>query len=39
MVDRTVNKEAGTCSSSAVIPKKNLSPRPATGGNANVNKP
>ena len=39
IVDRTVNKEAGTCSSSAVIPKKNLSPPAAFGSNANVNKP
>jgi hypothetical protein len=39
IVDRTLQKEAGTCASTAVIPKKNLSPTPATGGNANVNKP
>ena len=35
IVDRTVNKEAGTCASTAVIPKKNLSPTPAFGSNAN----
>lgn len=39
IVDRTVNKDAGTCASTAVIPKKNLNPTTATGGNANVNKP
>lgn len=39
IVDRTVNKEAGICASTAVIPKKNLSPTPAFGSNANVNKP
>lgn len=39
IVDRTVNKEAGTCASTAVIPKKNLNPTMATGVNANVNKP
>lgn len=36
IVDRTVQKDVGTCSSTAVIPKKNLSPTPVTGANANV---
>jgi hypothetical protein len=39
IVDRKVDKEAGTCSSSAVIPKKNLSPTPVSGSNANVTLP
>lgn len=29
IVDRKVDKEAGTCSSTAVIPKRNLFPTPA----------
>ena len=29
IVDRNVNKEAGTCSSTATIPKRNLFPTPA----------
>lgn len=29
IVDRNVNKEAGTCSSTATIPKRNLFPMPA----------
>ncbi|MDP1948007.1 MAG: hypothetical protein Q8L77_10960 [Nitrospirota bacterium] len=36
IVDRTLQKEAGTCASTAVIPKKNLSPTPAFGSSANV---
>ena len=36
IVDRTVQKDAGTCASTAVIPKKNLSPTPAFGSSANV---
>ena len=36
IVDRTVQKEAGICASTAVIPKKNLSPTPVTGANANI---
>lgn len=39
IVDRTVQKEAGTCASTAVIPKKNLTSLPVSGSNANVNKP
>lgn len=39
MVNRTVNKDAAICSSTAVIPKKNLTPLPVSGNNANVNKP
>ncbi len=34
IVDRTVNKEAGTCASTAVIPKKNLTSPPVSGSNA-----
>ena len=30
IVDRKVDKEAGTCSSTAVIPKRNLFPTPAS---------
>ena len=36
IVGRTVQKDAGTCASTAVIPKKNLSPTPAFGSSANV---
>lgn len=39
IVDRRVDKEAGTCSSTAVIPKKNLSPTPVSGSDANVGMP
>ncbi len=39
IVDRTVNKDAAICSSTAVIPKKNLTSQPVSGSNANVNKP
>jgi len=39
IVDRKVDKVAGTCSSTAVIPKKNLSPTPVTGSDANVSMP
>ncbi len=39
IVDRKVDKEAGTCSSTAVIPKKNLSPTPVSGSDANVSMP
>ena len=35
IVDRTVQKDAGTCASTAIIPKKNLSPTPAFGSSAN----
>mgnify|MGYP001353018923 CR=1 FL=1 len=37
IVDRKADKDAGTCSSTAVIPKRNLSPTPVTGANANAN--
>jgi hypothetical protein len=36
IVDRKVDKEAGTCSSTAVIPKKNLNPTPVSSGNAAI---
>ena len=36
IVDRKVDKDAAICSSTAVIPKKNLSPTPVTGANANI---
>jgi len=39
IVDRKVDKEAGTCSSTAVIPKKNLSLTPVSGSDANVSMP
>ena len=39
IVDRKVDKDAGTCSSTAVIPKKNLSLTPVSGSDANVNMP
>ena len=39
IVERKVDKEAGTCSSTAMIPKKNLSPTPVSGSDANVNMP
>ncbi|MDE3050472.1 MAG: hypothetical protein KGJ48_11305 [Nitrospirota bacterium] len=39
IVDRKVDKDAGTCSSTAVIPKKNLSLTPASGSDANVSMP
>jgi hypothetical protein len=39
IVDRKVDKDAGTCSSTAVIPKKNLSPTPVSGSDANVSMP
>lgn len=39
IVERKVNKDAGTCSSQAVIPKKNLSPTPSSGSDTNVNAP
>jgi hypothetical protein len=35
-VDRKIDKEAGTCSSTAVIPKKNLNPTPVSSGNAAI---
>ena len=38
IVDRTVDKEAGTCSSTAVIPKRNLFPTPA-GSDARTSGP
>jgi hypothetical protein len=38
IVDRTVDKEAGTCSSTAVIPKRNLFPPPA-GSDASTSGP
>jgi len=36
IVNRNVDKEAGTCSSTAVIPKKNLSTTPVSSGDANL---
>jgi hypothetical protein len=39
IVDRKVDKDAGTCSSTAVIPKKNLYPIPVSGKDANVSTP
>jgi len=39
IVDRKVDKDAGTCSSTAVIPKKNVSPTPLSGSDANVSTP
>jgi hypothetical protein len=39
IVDRKVDKDAGTCSSTAVIPKKNLNPTPVSSGNANIMAP
>jgi hypothetical protein len=39
IVDRKMDKDAGTCSSTAVIPKKNLSPTPVSGSDANVSVP
>jgi len=38
IVDRTMDKEAGTCSSTAVIPKRNLFP-PPSGSNARTSGP
>ena len=38
IVDRNVNKEAGTCSSTAAIPKRNLFPTP-TGSDARTSVP
>jgi hypothetical protein len=39
IVDRKVDKDAVTCSSTAVIPKKNLSLTPVSGSDANVSMP
>lgn len=39
IVDRKIDKEAGTCSSTAVIPKKNLNPTPVPSGNAAITVP
>jgi hypothetical protein len=39
IVERTVDKEAGTCSSTVVIPKKNLSPTPVSGSDTNLSLP
>ena len=39
IVDRKMDKDAGTCSSTAVIPKQNLSPTPVSGSDANVSVP
>ena len=39
IVNRNVDKEAGTCSSTAVVPKKNLSTTPASSGDANLSAP
>lgn len=39
IVDRKIDKDAAICSSTAVIPKKNLASLPVSGSNANVNKP
>ncbi|MEO5955773.1 MAG: hypothetical protein ABIR36_08820 [Nitrospiraceae bacterium] len=39
VVDRKIDKDAAICSSTAVIPKKNLTSPPVSGSNANVNKP
>jgi hypothetical protein len=36
IVDRKIDKAAGTCSSTAVIPKKNLNPTPVSSGNAAI---
>lgn len=36
IVDRKVDKDAAICSSTAVIPKKNLTSLPVSGSNANV---
>ena len=39
IVNRNVDKEAGICSSTAVIPKKNLSTTPVSSGDANLSAP
>ncbi|MEP6959125.1 MAG: hypothetical protein ABI980_10395 [Nitrospirota bacterium] len=39
IVNRSVDKEAGTCSSTAVIPKKNLSTTPVSSGDTNPSAP
>jgi len=39
IVNRNVDKEAGTCSSIAVIPKRNLSTTPVSSGNPNLSGP
>ncbi len=39
IVDRKVDKDAGTCSSTAVIPKKNLGPMPVSGSDTGVSAP
>jgi hypothetical protein len=39
IVNRNVDKDAGTCSSTAVIPKKNLSTTPVSSGDANLSAP
>ena len=39
IVDRNVDKDVGTCSSTAVIPKKNLSPTPVAGRDTNNSMP
>src|SRR5439155_10853765 len=36
IVDRNVDKAAGTCSSTAVMPKSNLAPKPTTSPEGNV---
>lgn len=39
MIDRKVDKDAGTCSSTAVVPKKNLSPAPVSGSDSSLSLP
>jgi hypothetical protein len=39
IVNRNVDKEAGTCSSTAVIPKRNLSTTPVSSGDPNLSAP
>ena len=39
IVNRNVDKDAGTCSSIAVIPKRNLSTTPVSSGNPNLSGP
>ena len=39
IADRKADKDAGTCSSTAVIPKKNLGPMPVSGSDTGVSAP
>jgi hypothetical protein len=39
IADRKADKDAGTCSSIAVIPKKNLGPMPVSGSDTGVSAP